>query len=76
MVDVQTLSNIRAFIAGEASSGANAAIRDRAEELLKIFDELNFTTFQTDYAAANNGLKLRLLGELQAALLAGRVTND
>ena len=76
MVDIQTLSDIRTFIIEQVSSGGNVAIRDRARELLRLFDELDFAQFQIDFATANNGLKLRLLGELQSALLAGRVTNN
>jgi len=76
MINLQTLSDIRTFILDQAANGTSNAIRDRAEEVLRIFNELDFATWQTDYAAANNGLKLRLLGELQSALLGRQITNS
>tara|TARA_S200002703_G_C3789992_1_gene243785 strand:- start:1108 stop:1347 length:240 start_codon:yes stop_codon:yes gene_type:complete len=76
MINLQTLSDIRDFLIDQAANGANSAIRDRSEEVLRLFNELDFAQWQTDFAAANNGLKLRLLGELQSALIAGKLSNS
>ena len=76
MINLQTLSEIRTFLVDVAANGPNNAVKDRAEEVLRIFNELDFATWQTDYGAANNGLKLRLLGELQSALLGRQVINS
>ncbi len=76
MIDLQTLSNIRDFIINETQNGFNTAIRNRAEELLKLFEELEFNAFQSTYITANPGAKLRLLGELQSALIANKVTSE
>ncbi len=73
MTDIVTLNAIRTLLISIMSGGGSATVRQKAQELLGLFETLDYSDWLTDFNAANPSQQVDLLDLLQSAIIASNI---